>query len=383
VFVYSGSDNNETNMTVSNWTQVAANGQISGTNDEVMSFNAVSGDIYAYNGKTYIVASSDGNASGQLTAADVNISVAEDSTSDLTLVGELYSGDSQSLADTGAAVAIAEVGAEYVGSITSKMNARINASDSFESFYDQYADDNLEDELVFSLTQKATLAGASLGDTVADVVLVYDNNLTVNDNTATGMDARTSNDYNVTGTVSLTGSGTADTETIELALDGNDASIPVTTFTLNAYVSSGSNVFNVIPATAANAGTWTVYGYTAQIPNVSGLSTHETTMKFTNRSTLDTNIYFTLIDPDGTVVTLDSVTNTELAAIAANETGTYKASTLVSLITDPDFDATGSFSVEVSIPTTPTSVYGMASFKNTTLGQFKDLPVYNSSTMSY
>lgn len=134
---------------------------------------------------------------------------------------------------------------------------------------------------------------------------------------------------------------------------------------------------------AASAGSWAIYGYSAQIPNVSGLSTHDTTMKFTNRSSIDSEIYFTLVDPDGTVVTLNSVANPTVSKLAKNSTGTYKASALIALITDTNFDATGSFSVEVSIPTTPNSVYGMASFKNTTLGQFKDLPVYNSSSMGY
>ena len=393
VFVFNNgnSDNNESNMTASNWTQIANNMQISGSNTEIASFNAINSNIYAYNGKTYIVASHDGNNSGatNLVAADINISVAQNSTSNLTLLGELYSGDSQSQADVSTATAIAEVAAEYVGSVTLPLNARIDASDSFKSFYDQHiTNQDLQDDVTWTLTRKTTLTGASLNDATANVNLTFDQNLTVNDNTGTdGGEANTvgsvsSNDENLTGIVTLTGSGTADVSSFKLDLAGNTAAIPKTSFDLHAYVTSGTTNFDIISKSTANAGSWTIYGYNAQIPNVSGLSTHDTTMKFTNRSTLDTNIYFTLIDPDGTVVSLDSVTNTSLAALSANETGTYKASALIALITDADFDATSSFSVEVSIPTTPTSVYGMASFKNTTLGQFKDLPVYNSG-MSY
>ena len=156
--------------------------------------------------------------------------------------------------------------------------------------------------------------------------------------------------------------------------------IATTTFTANVIATFPAGTKSLL--TSASAGAWSIYGYSAQIPNVSGLSTHDTTMKFTNSSTTAAEIYFTLIDPDGTEVTLDSV-NDGLTSLGVNVTGTYKASALVALITDTNFDSTGSFSVEVSIPTTPNSVYGMASFKNTALGQFKDLPVYNSSTNSY
>lgn len=156
--------------------------------------------------------------------------------------------------------------------------------------------------------------------------------------------------------------------------------IAATTFTTTVTGTYASGTETLLDA--ASAGAWTIYGYAAQIPNVSGLSTHDTTMKFTNRSTTAADIFFTLIDPDGTVVSLSSAAN-GLASLPVGATGTYKASALVALITDTNFNATGSFSVEVSIPTTPNSVYGMASFKNTTLGQFKDLPVYNSSTMGY
>jgi len=77
-------------------------------------------------------------------------------------------------------------------------------------------------------------------------------------------------------------------------------------------------------------------------------------MKFTNRSSLPTNIYFTLIDPQGHTVSLNSVDNPKLAALPAGTTGTYTASELVSLIpAGTTFNHTGSFSIEVSIPTTP------------------------------
>lgn len=189
------------------------------------------------------------------------------------------------------------------------------------------------------------------------------------------------NNY-TSGLTAVTLDATDETLTYSFAPTGvnGTGTLAPTVFTATAtgtYTAGTETLF-----TASDAGSWTIYGYSAQIPNVSGLSTHDTTMKFTNSSSTASEIYFTLIDPDGTTVTLNSL-NDGLTSLGVNVTGTYKASALVALITDTNFDATGSFSVEVSIPTTPNSVYGMASFKNTALGQFKDLPVYNSSTMGY
>jgi hypothetical protein len=56
---------------------------------------------------------------------------------------------------------------------------------------------------------------------------------------------------------------------------------------------------------------------------------------------------------------------------------------LLAQVTDVAFNKTASISVEVSVPATPTNIYGFASFRNLKLGQFKDLPIYNSSTLSY
>jgi hypothetical protein len=380
----------DTNTSLVNYRRVAGNPQISGTNNNVISFNAVSSDIYAYNNKKYIVADANGT---DISNAEINATVIKGSTSNVSLTASLYSGDSQALSDSASAT-VAEVGAEYVGVITTKFDARINAADSFKSFYDQYttANDADDDTLLFTFDRKETIAGGTLGEATVDVVVEYDQNLTANGYTVTSTAGFTvppanTNDMNTTGSDELgidasNVGALAQTAQLDLTIDKVSTLNP-TVFTATASVTKSTTVFPIISKTTGNAGAWTIYGYNAQIPNVSGLSTHDTTMKFTNRSSLNTNIYFTLIDPDGTIATLNSVANTELAALPANTTGTYKASALLALVTDADFDKTGSISVEVSIPTTPSSVYGMASFKNVSLGQFKDLPVYNSSTMGY
>ncbi|MCF6172972.1 MAG: hypothetical protein L3J44_04225 [Campylobacteraceae bacterium] len=374
-------DGNGSNTVIGNWRRVAGDMQVSGTNNEIASFNAIDSTIYVYNNKKYIVA--DDNSTHLVDASVTKVTVAQGSTADLTLQAELYSGDSQAQADLAPATTIAKVGKEFTGSVTQKFDARIDASGSFKLFYDQYDTGSSDkDSAIVNIHQNATLSGASLGITTASLNVLFDQNTSAYIS-ASGFGAL--NDLNVSGTVSgFSSSGvlTDKNTTIQLTTNGT-AEIKKTVFDAHAYVTSGTTNFDIITKSTGNAGSWTIYGYNAQIPNVASTSAVDVTMKFTNRSSLDTNIYFTLIDPDGTTAKLDSVNNPSLASLKANATGTYKASDLVALVTDPNFDKTGSFSVEVSIPTTPNSVYGMASFKNLTLGQFKDLPVYNSSTMAY
>ena len=407
VSVFNGPLNgDDTNLTSENWTQIATNPQLSGTHTEVISFNAVNSNTYAYNNKKYIVANSDGNASAQLTSPDINVSVAQAATGNLTLQGELYSGDSQSQADLAPATAIAKVGPEYTGNVSLKFNNTIDASLSFGKFHDfnspvtTPAETATTDQATFNIHRNATLSGASLGatrpvldvffdqntskyittkafDTVAGTLgaggTALTNDLNATDKAAVGVFAATNLAVDTNTTLTLTAAPTSPDE------------IKKTVFTTHTYVTSGTSSFDIISKTTKNAGEWTIYGYNAQIPNVASTSAVDVVMKFTNRSTIASDIFFTLIDPDGTVVTLNSKDYSEIASIPADQTGTYKASTLAPLATakDANFNASGSFSVEVSIPTTPSNVYGMASFKNLTLGQFKDLPVYNNSSNNY
>jgi len=377
-------DGNESNTTYENWRQVADSPQISGSNNEVISFNAVDGDTYAYNNKKYIIAHSDG---ADLSKADVNISVTKGSTADVQLTAELYSGDSQALTDATSPTSVAKVGPEYVARITQLFDARIDASNSFQVFYDQYDHgNNSEDDVIINVKRNVTLAGASLTTDTLISDLTFDQNLTLNNYAvavAGGIVAGTQNDMNVSGNKHVLNAGDDANDTIALTVDGA-SKIEKTQFGYHAYVVEGTSTFDVIKSTTNNAGAWTIYGYNAQIPNVAGIGTDiETTMKFTNRSGLDADIFFTLIDQDGTIVELSSVDTPEIVNLPKNTTGKYNATDLLNLVTDPEFNKNASFSVEVAIPTTPSAVYGIASFKNLKTAQFSDLPVYNTSTMTY
>lgn len=302
-----------------------------------------------------------------------------------------YSTD-PSTADQGSTTLISAVD-QVTASITTKFNAFIDAANSFRLLVDSTGAAAGTDTAVITFDSDGTGFDRPVltGGTSFATVLNPDNNVSVagamtstkTAGTATIVAIAQGVDNNYTSgltaiTIDATDEEVTYTYTPTGALSTSQISPTLFTATVTGTYSAGTETL----INASSAGSWSIYGYTAQIPNVSGLSTHDTTMKFTNRSTTASEIYFTLVDPDGTTATLSSAAD-GLTTLGAGVTGTYKASALIALITDTNFDATGSFSVEVSIPTTPNSVYGMASFKNTTLGQFKDLPVYNSSTMSY
>ena len=317
-------------------------------------------------------------------AGDIELALGSSGASLEVVIG--YSTD-PSTADSGSATIIDSV-VEYTAAVTSAFDNKIDASNAFQIFTTPATPSTTTDSATITLTAATANIDLAVGATTLTQVINSDVNTSVYLTAGTveflgGADG---------GTIALNDMNTSDVDGAPDTIADADTIVSVYTTTLTTAIDVTDFTVDLTHVSATigtvsllsneDIGSWAIYGYTAQIPNVSGLLTHNTTMKFTNSSSTDAEIYFTLIDPDGTTVTLDSV-NDGLTTLTADTTGTYKASALVALVDDADFDATGSFSVEVAIPTTPNSVYGMASFKNTTLGQFKDLPVYNSSTMGY
>jgi len=385
--VYECKDGNTSNHNINNWKLIANNPNVSGAKNNIISFIAINGNVTAVNDKKYIIADGNSNISSFNTTLGINIP--KNTTGDITVTAGLYSGNYQTQADKSNQSVIANIGNEFTGSITKKFSKTIDASQSFQQF-SSVASPNT-DTATIEIDKHPVIASTGVLNPLPTIVVSFDKNTSkfitgyafsggiVNSKGTTKY-----NDYNITyiSTAVLT----SDTNTT-LTLTAKPTSsnkISNTVFSLSAYIKSGNNVISIIPKTAGNAGQWTIYGYNAQIPNVASTKSVNVTMKFTNRSSLPTNIYFTLIDPQGHTVSLNSVDNPKLAALPAGTTGTYTASELVSLIpAGTTFNHTGSFSIEVSIPTTPSDVYGFASFKNRTLGQFKDLPIYNNSNRNY
>jgi len=288
---------------------------------------------------------------------------------------------------------------QFAMSIDTPFSAEIDASKAFKEFYgSSTASSATTDAIVYTIANNRSAMTSGIFATATDTRLniVADQNLTtykITQATAGGTKIDTINlsDYNLTAYASAPDNNFSEQLTTTYTTDKAGA-MSVTHFKATGVVAFDG--FSKTLLSKVDAGSWTIYGYSAQIPNVVSIPSADVTLKFTNRSSLDAQIYFTLIDQDGTVVTLNSVDNPSLAALPANTTGKYLASDLVTLIKNGDakttsavgtiagFNTAGSFSVEVSIPTTPTSVYGYASF-HSSAGNYKDLPIYNTSSMTY
>jgi hypothetical protein len=380
-------DGNTSNIDPGNVRTVATNAALSGADSNIVTFTAVSGDIYIYNSRAYVIEPA--------TADDLKGQIAEGSTSAVTLAVDVKSGDSLTQWDEAGPTTLYTIGKEFTATVSGPLNARIDASSGFETFFDQHdLADNASDTLTIAVKRNVTVVGGGLDTPMLNLVTFSDTNLTANNySTAAAYDAATpattDNDFNVT--VAATAAATADdvntvAYTLDYTVDGT-SKIEKTNFGAHMWVAEAADhTFDMLTNNGTNAGAWTIYGYNAQIPNVSANDIVETTFAFTNRSGLAAPVIFTLIDPDGTAVTLSSDDYASISGIGQNETKKYKASALKALAASADaaFDgAAAYFAVEVSIPTTPSSVYGYASFKNNALGQFKDLPVYNTSDMTY
>lgn len=371
-------------------TLVATNPTLS-SEGKVLTFTAASADTYVTNGKTYYL----GNDSNESkSTVDANITVAQStSPSDVTVAAALYSGDSQDLADSAPAKVILQPETEYSASVTQPFNARIDASSSFTKFYDNYDKDNKSDELQIKITDKALTY--NLSPNYANITVYYDTNLSkvkatvtdsysngkaVNLNLPVGSASYSANTPLIT--TDLNGTNTYDAILTTNAVL-NESTINKTNFTAKVGLMKGNHYFPLLSKNTS-AGQWSIYGYNAQIPNVSTASNGtRTIMKFTNTTGKKVNIYFLLRDQAGDTVTLDSVQNPSLAAIPAGSTSKYTAKELVNLIpAGKPFNKLSSFSVEVSIPTTPSKVYGEAMFIGNT-GQITTLPIYNNSSLNY
>lgn len=159
---------------------------------------------------------------------------------------------------------------------------------------------------------------------------------------------------------------------IALTADGKQI-IPATTFTANKIIAefnyNGGKDYNTTLAKNYSLGSWSIYGYSAVVPNVtySSAANIQTVFTFTNQSSVSANVYFIVYKNNG-----GKPTTVNMGVLPAGYTKKYNFSDILAKGNLPQ----GSYTVKVSIPTTPTKVYGYASFRNSTLGAFKYLPMY-------
>jgi hypothetical protein len=270
---------------------------------------------------------------------------------------------------------------QFSASVTTELSEKIDSSADFKKFVAAGKADTYE----ISFVNIGSTLNYAADATKVELVLFADQNLTKNGYAAAtdGAGSIVAYDMNTTLTYSDADSDDNQSDENNLTVNGTSA-MSITTFTASAIVTVDGITSPLTVMDKEEAGKWDIYGYTAQIPNVVAIASRfETTIKFTNKGNEDANIYFTLRDQDGTVALVNSATNTNIPSLKAGTTGTYNASTLLAQVTDVAFDKANSMSVEVSVPATPTNIYGFASFRNLALGQFKDLPIYNYSDFNY
>ena len=319
-------------------------------------------------------------------SGDLAVRLKNSEAKDVTLTISSGSSQTQTIFDTATGDFIKLV-PEFSAEVSSFFSKKIDAAEAFAKFTKSATNDKAEIKLTRKTVDvKADATYAGTAD--VEVVFTYDQNLTgiVKESVPAGSVGYTAkmNDFNTTGTMSTYTPSNNDTFELQFDLEDDNGGIPETAFNASLTFEFKNLNDKLALLDEAKAGYWGIYGYNAQIPNAAGLDNYQTTLKFTNRSTIDAEIYITLIDPAGTKVTVDSE-NDGIASLAKGTTGTYRVSDLVAKATEKDstFNGNGSVSIEVVVPTSPNSVYGAASFKNVQFGQFKDLPVYSNSEMTY
>jgi len=371
-------------------------------------------------GKKYIIALTDGNVNldDTLTAGNIQEAQVSGSQSVHTAFGgnlEVWStSGTETLRDT-ASMDFFTVVPQYKVTCDNKFNNLINVENSSLTFvstkHGVLNDANgssgdiaevLSDIMRFTVTKTAVDFGLDGNGSVMS--LSADNNTTF----ATAIAAGTTNFADDTGVVAINALGDATTEvnatdtfslpstfyglgasthtyTVNLKATGL-AAIPATKFTGNFYirdnrVDSNTTYTPADPSYSANtaAGEWAEFAYIAQIPSATTDSAVETKLKVVNRSCKDVTPIFKLVK-DGVVTTVKAP-----SIVAVDSQVQFKLSDIVAKAIDEgaSISATGQYALEVTIPGNAEDFYVYAQSKNVNVGQFKDLPVYNTSTRNY
>jgi len=371
-------------------TEIGDNPRLAGSDEQKLIFD-INGSI---NDADPIVLSIDDNGTnsdGNLSTSDTNATVLLDvlnNSSSVTMQYSLLDNVDQLRDDSGAKKAI-DLQTQWSVATNSLFDAQIDAAQAFKLFTTTNSTGTTTDTAGISFTSNPNI-DIGTGAATANIYTMFDNNVsafgtmtTPNGSAAVIKDANGfAIDENAT-----TSTVTAGDYNLTFTATGKDKILD-TVFTTTAKITSFTGNTNFTGKTyleKTSLGAWTTYGYKAQIPDVMSITGKFITyLKFTNRSSIPSEVFFTLIDQNGKTATVNSLDN-GIASLPKGTTVKYRASDLIieALKVNPDLDVKHSISIEVTIPTTPSKVYGMASLKNVALGQFKDLPIYNNSNLSY
>jgi hypothetical protein len=306
----------------------------------------------------------DDNTSEGFELMDVNTSAGfTGSTIAVTLVNNALT-----TVDTGSAVNYLTTTTEWSATSSGFAN-QIDASNSFLSFTSA-SDANATVTISQSSPDIASPAG-----TINWSVLPDQNATAFGAMTMTGGAVTQGSDYNYTCADTTLA---AKTLNADFTPDGTNA-IQEATFTTGLTMTLNGTTSNLIAA-GTDFGSFTTYGYTAQIPGASYSSAAgtETTITIVNTgASSSTHAYVTIQDATGNSCTIDSSANSSVAQPTAGTSNKYKLSEMLAETACSALTGT-SYSIELSVPTTPTNIYSNAFVKNSTINQFKVLPVYNN-----
>jgi len=268
------------------------------------------------------------------------------------------------------------------------------------------ADDNKSDSATFQII-RTDVTYPFVDNNMSDMMIHADTNLTVVNNVdaanSTLLPVFTAKDFNVTGasdsyqstvieSASLAGTKTAANQDLTVVYDVNlTGKIPDTKFDWEFTLRhpNGKTTGALGSDSKGKLGEWKPFGYAAQIPNVTTNTAKNlsTNIIVTNTGDKVAEVFFTLVS-GGKECTINSVDSAAVVpAIPANSVTVYSATDLLANCATPAPlpTSTTKFGLEIDIATTPTNIYTAASFRNSTTSTkvFKDLPVYNTSSMSY
>jgi len=314
-------------------------------------------------GDTLILAPT-ASATDKGVALDVNVSAGFT----ISAVSTQLTNSATTLIDSGSAATTLSTVTEWSAAITTPFANQIDASNDFLSFTSA-SDANA------TLTISQTTVDVSSNALSATWRIIPDQNVsTFGTMNMTGGGVTQTSDNNYTTGVNPAASGVYQAD---FTPDGTNA-IQEATFTTLLKSTFGTNVVNLLPSTTS-FGSFTTYGYTAQIPGASySAGTTDTTITLVNTGTSDTtDAVVTIQDATGTACSLTSASASEVTKPTSGTSTKMKLSEMLGNTACSALTGT-SFSIELSVPTTPTNIYANAFVKNSSINQFKVLPVYNN-----
>jgi len=350
----------------------------------------VEGKVYGI-GDQDLNVSADANTSLTTTTGAITFNVAQGSSSVPATV-QVVSNDGVSVLDVGSAP-IATAVKQYALKVMRQASAQI---DSTNGFFDFRTNSNT-DTIKFRLYNNANLTDAKADGlsavidipattTKSTAVLSWDQNLTaykITPAVSVGTYVQQPGPYDTNATYIISKLGTTGANaTVTFTKKNNNAQpMSTTNFTLSGNVLFNGIVKPLKLATNLNAGSWTIYGYNAQVPNVRNNANLTTYVNITNTSSIPAEAIFKIIpETDGVNAGVGSCT-IPAGIIPANASRKFNiANVLAKSNCSPAVKTDSNMAVEITVPTSPTQVFANAYTKNKQLNSFITLPVYSNGT---